>query len=284
MANVYNPADSYELDIQDVEYLRKGETQLARIYQPKGTGPYPTLLYLHGGAWTNNDRTTNPGVPRAVAESGVLVVAIDFRQGASGPYPASSADINYAIRWLKVHAGEYQGRTDAIGCIGSSSGGHLTLLAAMRPRDPRYCAIPLAEAPRLDATLAYGISAMGVLDPFARYTLVKNAGNAELVQRHDDYFGNDETQKEASPVLMLERGEPFERTPVLIVQGTADTASPKPMVESFERMYRAAGGAIEVAMFEGMPHGIWDWTESQRAAGIAAMMRFIAKRVSAVAV
>jgi acetyl esterase/lipase len=281
---VYDPNHSCELDISDVEFLRNGnEPQLARAYRPRVSGPAPTLLYLHGGAWTSNDRTTNPGVPRAVAESGVLVVAIDFRQGASGPYPASSADINYAIRWLKLHGAEYGGSPEAIGCMGASSGGHLTLLAAMRPRDTRYSAIPLPEAPRLDATLAYGISALGVLDPYARYLMAKSAANAELVARHDDYFGNDETQKEASPVLILERGEPFIRTPVLIVQGSADTASPPQMVRHFEQMYRSAGGAIEVAMFEGMPHGIWDWTASDRAAAVASIKRFIAGKVSTVA-
>jgi acetyl esterase/lipase len=280
---VYNSNQTCELDISDVEYLRNGgAAQLARVYKPNSSGPVPTLLYLHGGAWTSNDRTTNPGVPQAVAASGVLVVAIDFRQGAGGPYPASSADVNYAIRWLKFRASEFGGATDAIGCMGSSSGGHLTLLAAMRPNDSRYCAIPLNEAPQLDATLAYGISALGVLDPYARYTMVKNAGNTELVQRHDDYFGNDETQKEASPVLMLERGESFTHTPVLVVQGSADTASLPAMVESFERMYRAGGGEIEVAMFEGMPHGIWDWSETEREAAIGRIKGFIAAHVSKV--
>jgi acetyl esterase/lipase len=281
---VYDPAHSCEIDISDVEYLRHGgEPQLARIYKPKVGAPAPTLLYLHGGAWTSNDRTTNPGVPKAVAESGVLVIAIDFRQGASGPYPASSADINYAIRWLKLRAGDFGGSTEAIGCMGASSGGHLTLLAAMHPRDPRYGAIPLPEAPQLDASLAYGISALGVLDPYARYLMAKNAANAELVGRHDDYFGNDETQKEASPVLLLERGEQFTHTPVLIVQGSADTASPPQMVRHFEEMYRAAGGEIQVAMFEGMPHGIWDWSESEREAAVTSIKRFIAAQVSKVA-
>jgi acetyl esterase len=281
---LYDPSNSCEIDIRDVEFLHNdGESQLARIYRPRVPSPTPTLLYLHGGAWTSNDRTTNPGVPRAVAESGVLVVAIDFRQGASGPYPASSADINYAIRWLKLHAGEFGGSTDAIGCMGASSGGHLTLLAAMRPGDARYCAISLPEAPQIDATLAYGISALGVLDPYARYLGAKNAGNAELTGRHDDYFGNDETQKEASPVLALARGEQFTHTPVLIVQGTADTASPPEMVRHFEQMYRAAGGEVEVAMFEGMPHGIWDWAENDRAEAVNSIKRFIATHVSEVA-
>src|SRR6476646_1538627 len=155
MADV-GPSNRYELDIKDVDYLHDGGLTLqARIYQPRGSGPFPALVYLHGGAWSSNDRTTNPGVPRGVAETGVVVCSIDFRQGGENPFPSSMIDLNFAIRWLKVHAPDFNGLPNHVGCMGSSSGGHLTLLAAMRPRDPRYALLPFAEAPRVDATLAY---------------------------------------------------------------------------------------------------------------------------------
>ena len=90
-------------------------------------------------------------------------------------------DLNYAIRWLKVHAPDFNGLPDHVGCMGSSSGGHLTLLAAMRPHDPRYAVLPFGEAQQVDATLAYAISCMGVIDPYARYLNAKNDGNEGMV-------------------------------------------------------------------------------------------------------
>ena len=76
-----------------------------------------------------------------------VVAALDFRMPPVAGYPASLADINYATRWLKSRAGEYKARADRIGMIGISSGGHQAMLAAMRPRDKRYAAIPLAGIP-----------------------------------------------------------------------------------------------------------------------------------------
>jgi len=280
---IYEPNKTYEIDIHDVEYLREGDTVLqARIYEPKAPGPLPAIVYLHGGAWTSNDRTTNPAVPRGIAESGVLVCSLDFRQGADGPYPASSADINYAIRWLKLHAGDYNAVPETIGCAGSSSGGHLSLLAAMRPDDPRYTRIVLEEAPQIDASLAYAISCTGVLDPWARYVGAKREGNAAMVARHDDYFRSDEAQQECSPVLILERGEQVQLPPALVVQGTADTTSPPQMVGYFASLYQSAGGQLEVAQFEGMPHTFWDWPPEQAQAAIGRIKEFIADRVAAV--
>jgi acetyl esterase len=281
---VYDPSRNYDLDIHDVEYLRDGDAVLqARIYQPKGSGPFPALVYLHGGAWSSNDRTTNPAVPEGVAMSGVVVCSLDFRQGAEGPYPASSADINYGIRWLKANALQFNALPETVGCMGSSSGGHLTLLAGMRPADPRYTRLPLSAAPALDAVLAFAISCSGVLDPWARYLGAKRDGNTGMVARHDAYFLNDEAQRESSPVLILERGENVRLTPTLIVQGTADTTSPKPMVEHFAAMFRAAGGSVDVAFFEDMPHAFYEWPQAEAQNGIARIKSFISDRVAAVA-
>ena len=82
---------------------------------------------------------------RALAASGVLVVAIDMTLAPEAPYPACVQDANYGVRWLKSKAASWNGDPSKIGVYGSSSGGHVAELLAMRPRDPRYNAIPLAR-------------------------------------------------------------------------------------------------------------------------------------------
>lgn len=92
--------NQFEVDVRDVEYQRQaGRPWLARIYQPKGTGPFPTIIDVHGGAWHNGDRTNNTGIDQALAANGMVVAAIDFRQPPEAGYPASICDVNLAVRW-----------------------------------------------------------------------------------------------------------------------------------------------------------------------------------------
>src|SRR5688572_6416793 len=93
----YNPAGKFEIKVSEVEVRRNkaGRMLMARVYQPVGAGPFPTVLDLHGGAWNGKDRTAEEPMDRALAGSGVLVVAIDLTLAPEAPYPASVQDANY---------------------------------------------------------------------------------------------------------------------------------------------------------------------------------------------
>src|SRR4051794_27559595 len=151
----YDPAARFEVTVTEVELRRNnaGRMLMARIYRPNGAGPFPTLLDLHGGAWNTKDRRAEEPMDRAIAASGVLVAAIDLTLAPEAPYPACVQDANYGVRWLKSKAAAWNGDPAKIGVYASSSGGHVAELLAMRPRDPRYNAIPLRAAPGVDATV-----------------------------------------------------------------------------------------------------------------------------------
>ena len=87
---VYDPAAKLEITVSEVEMRRNsaGRMLKARIYQPKGAGPFPSVLDLHGGAWNAKDRAAEEPMDRAIASSGVLVVAIDMTLAKEAPYPA----------------------------------------------------------------------------------------------------------------------------------------------------------------------------------------------------
>jgi acetyl esterase/lipase len=219
----YDPRAVFEVRWRDVEYRHDGtQSWLARVYEPQGPGPLPAIVKLHGGAWNRDDRTQNAFLDEALAAAGLVVASIDFRLGTQAPYPASMADINYATRWLKAHAADFNGSAEGVGGVGHSSGGHQIMLSAMRPRDPRYAALPLADAPEVDASLAYVILAGPVIDPYSRYLLAKEKGRQELVASHDRYFQDEATMKEASPQFILERGEAVELPPALFLHGADD--------------------------------------------------------------
>ncbi len=126
----YDPAAKFEVTVSEVEMRRNsaGRMLMARIYQPKGAGPFPPVLDLHGGAWNAKDRHAEEPMDRAIASSGVLVVAIDLTWAKEAPYPASIQDANYGVRWLKSKAATWNGNPSKLGIYGSSSGGHVAEL------------------------------------------------------------------------------------------------------------------------------------------------------------
>jgi acetyl esterase/lipase len=257
MTTRYDPAAHYEFKSWDLEFRRiPSRTLLARVYQPQGAGPFPALLDLHGGAWNDKDRFANQPMCEALAQSGVLVVAIDLTLGHEAPYPASVQDANYGVRWLKAMAREWKGDPATVGVLGSSSGGHVAQLLGMRPRDPRYNALPLAGPPQIDAAVHYVATRSPISDPFQRYKNAESRGRSEMMQKSKTYFNPWETIFEANPQQILDRKEAVSLPPLLIMQGALDDNVLPGFQEKFAASYRAAGGSCELEVFEGCGH-IW---------------------------
>jgi acetyl esterase len=283
MATMLATDARHSVEIEDVEYQRQGgRALLARLYRPSGAGPFPATLQVHGGAWVNKDRTDNDYIAKALAASGILVASIDFRMPPEARYPASLADINLATRWLKARAERYGSRPDWVGSFGTSSGGHQVLLAALRPEDPRYRALPLAEAPEVDARLAFVISGWGVLDPLLRYHVAKEVANKELVSNHDSYWGSEAAMSDGSPPAILERGERVHLPPALVFQGDADEWVPTEVARRLVEGWRKAGGEIELVLYPGQKHGFITGKPDAPYApkALAAMQAFIRKHAS----
>jgi acetyl esterase/lipase len=254
MAEVAVPA-RFEVETRDIEFYRHGDVPLlARLYRPKGDGPFPALIDVHGGAWAGGDRLNNAPLDEALAKSGIVVLAIDFRMPPQYRYPNSIADIHYAIRWLKAHAAEFGSRRDLVSALGTSSGGHQLLLAVLQPNDPRYAALPFAEAPGEDASLPYVVLCWPISDPLARYRMVKETGNTGLVASHDAYWASEAEMAEGNPQLILDRGEAGTLPPAIVVQGTGDNNVTPDMADRFAVAYRGRGGSLELHKFDGQPH------------------------------
>jgi len=257
---------SYEVRVEDVEYLRHGGAPLlARLYRPQGVGPFPIIVELHGGAWCRSDRLADKVIHEPLAKSGVIVAALDWRQPPVAPYPASFQDIHYAIRWLKARATELGSRPDMVGSMGNSSGGHQAMLLAMRPFDSRYGALPLpAGSPAADATVRCVIMTSPVIDPLGRYRYAKDIEAKgkpyplavdELLPCHDAYWKTEAAMDEGCPARALEQGERVQLSPVLYLQGTEDLAHPRPHLDRFVAAYRKAGGVVDLELFDGEGQG-----------------------------
>ena len=253
-----------EFATEEIEYLRHGDQPLMlTLRRPSGAGPFPVVVDIHGGAWNQSDRFSCQMRDEMLAQAGIAAAALDFRQGATG-YPSSLVDINYAIRWLKSHAEELRLDAARVGLAGASSGGQLAMISAMRPCDARYAAHPL-EPPNAahDASVrCIGLIAP-VINPLSRYrnalqrrkTPNPPAWSERLPQSHETYWKTEDNMAEASPVLVLARGESVEMPPAIYIQRQpdevhvyvdpdfdGDLTEPERFVES----YRSAGGEIEL--------------------------------------
>jgi acetyl esterase len=256
--NVVAAPPIYEVAAEDIEYLRIGDVSLlARLYRPRGAGPFPAVVGVHGGAWTSGDRLNNAILDQAVAAAGAVVLALDFRLAPQFPYPASVADINFGIRWLKTNAPRFGSRADWVGAVASSSGGHQMLLNVLRPRDARYAAMSTPEIAGVDAAVLYVVACWPIADPLARYRMAQARGIERLVKSHDDFFGSEAAMSEGNPQLILERGELAhgeKLPPLLVLQGTNDDNVTPDMAAKFVAAWRAAGGRAAVEFFDGTPH------------------------------
>ncbi len=275
----YDPEAAYDLEAFDRTYRTgDGEDWPVRIYRPRGEGPFPVLIDVHGGAWTRGNYLNNENIVRALAATGVLVMALEFRQSPH-TYPAQVQDVNYGTRWAKTHAAEFNGDPDNVGGLGTSSGGHSMMLSALRYDDPRYSAEPVPGGEAKSAALRYVIAGWPVLDSHARYLYAKEAGIARLMESSESYFPDEAAMREGSPQQSLERGEHGALPPLLILQGTADDNVPLEISERFVATYEEKGGEVERVLFPGMPHAFAQKPGPETDRAIALMKTFLAEQV-----
>ena len=281
MKPTYDPDAKFDLDVTEQEFRRTagGRTLKVRVYRPRGAGPFPMLLDLHGGAWNNKDRLANETMDRAVAGSGVLVAAIDLTLAPEAPYPASVQDANYGVRWLKSRAPQWGGDPASLGILGSSTGGHIAMLVGMRPRDPRYSALPVTGGSAIDATVAYVATRSPISDPYARFQQAEKMKRQHMVENTKKWFVPWDTIYEANPQQMLDRREKVALPPLLIMQGALDDNVLPAFQEKFAASYRAAGGDCQLEVFEGCEH-LWIDTPGPQTDRAHAMVKaFIARHM-----
>ena len=283
----FNTENDYDVKTQDVEYRSVDGTDLmATVYQPQGPGPFPLLIDIHGGGWGKYERLRDAGVDAELASCGIVVAALDFRLNGQAPHPAAIGDINYGIRWFKAHAAEFNASADVVGTIGYSSGGHQSVMCALRPDYGPYVtdAVYDDNGQEVDATLTYAIACGCIFDVVA----------VMLGTTHDEYdhyglyeyFGKIEGVRSESPIHILERGEKVRHTPLLIVQAGADLLSGGRVSDatSFASAYAASGANVELAIMPGASHifinpGLVERSEAM-VRGLAIVKGYIARQLS----
>jgi acetyl esterase/lipase len=110
----------------------------ARIYTPEGAGPFPVIVYYHGGGWVIANKQVYDGGARGLAKSAnAVVVSVDYRQGPENKFPAAHDDAVAAYRWALANAASIKGDPKRVALAGESAGGNLAVATAMAARDQK---------------------------------------------------------------------------------------------------------------------------------------------------
>jgi len=278
----YNPNDHFKLKIFDVNFRisEQGRQLMARVYQPVGSGPFPVILDLHGGAWNNKDRLAEAPMDQAIAASGVLVVAIDLTRAGEAPYPAAIQDAAYGIRWIKARAQEWGGDSVTLGLYGSSSGGHIAEFLGMIPNNTLYNALAQKEFRDSNTLVNYIITRSPISNTEARYENAVNRKRESMINNNLNFFKPWETISLANPQKILERKEFTRLPPLLIMQGEMDdNVLPKDQ-QYFAKSYQQAGGQCQYVVFKDSEHE-WVAKESEQTTQAREIAKaFIAKQLS----
>ena len=123
----------------DVQYGTLPE-QKVDVYLPdEGDGPFPLIIYVHGGGWSMG--TKREGALPCIIDAikyGYAVISVDYRLAPGVKFPEFLFDVKTAVRWARANAKEYRFDPDRFGMVGDSAGGHLTLMVGFTAGHPEY--------------------------------------------------------------------------------------------------------------------------------------------------
>lgn len=205
----------------DVPYCTPADSlQKMDVYFPDSGGPWPALVYVHGGSWIHGDKSEALMFAREMASQGYLVVSIDYRLYPAGTFPAMIQDVKCAIRFLRANSGQYNLDPARIAAIGPSAGGHLvSLLGTSDPSAGWDVGEHLDQSSRVQAVIAMA----AVTDLTQRFP------NADIETMKLIGFGEHNILL-ASPINHVTADDP----PFLLIHGDRDTVVP---VEQSQLMY-----------------------------------------------
>jgi len=155
-----------------------------RIYTPKGDGPFPVILYIHGGGWVFANLDTYDSSPRALANAaGAVVVSTHYRQAPEHPFPASHEDTFAAYKWVREKARSINGDPRRIAVAGESAGGNMAAAICLMARE-RNVPLPVHQL------LVYPVVGTDTTTP----SFIENANAKPLNTALMEWFGKHELQ------------------------------------------------------------------------------------------
>lgn len=220
------------------------------VYRRRGGESYPSLLYLHGGAWVAGHRRLSHFMLHRFAAAGWTTFAASYRLGPRFPLPAALEDAKAAVAFIGQHGSRLGAQAGRPIVWGESAGGHLAALVALTAGAPRWQ--PGFE--EADTFVRGAVLFSPVSDLLGAFSGDGPPGLRPLLEHlavRRPFSQNGELYRALDPMSCQVRDLP----PVLLVHGTADALVPSAMSRRFAQRILDAGGEARVVEVPGMPHG-----------------------------
>jgi acetyl esterase len=218
-----------------------------RIYTPEGKGPFPILLYLHGGGWTVGSLDTHDDLCRSLCHrAGCTVVSVAYRLSPEVKFPGPLEDCYAALEWCAAHGKDLGGDPKRIAVAGDSAGGHLSACLALYARDKK--GPPLVYQVLIYPVINYGFDTASYHQSATGYGLTRD----RMIHYWHNYLRSPE-DAESPHACPLRAKDLTGLPPALII--TAEFDPLRDDGEAYAARLKHSGVAVECVRYLDMNHG-----------------------------
>lgn len=227
-----------------------GSTQDLDLYVPAGKGPFPVILWMHGGSWHSGNKESCGFV--SFIFSGFAVASVNYRLTGDAPFPAQIEDVFSALEWIRVNSGQYNLDPDKIGVMGYSAGALLAALVVQTEVTGEFVNSS-GRFPRVKAAAVWaGVSDLNrETGDWPKSSFIWNPQDTFNKTFFQGGVNDPKTAKRASPMSYVRPGLP----PIIIVHGEKDEIVPQGHAISFSEALAKEGNKVSLLLEAGKGHG-----------------------------
>jgi len=249
------PAESRTPTQDGIQYgTADGQPLTMDYYAPKGAGPHPIAIIIHGGGYHGGDSKAGSEAYIAdfLAPAGYAVFSVNYRLAPKYPYPYMVYDVQRAVRYIRYHAHDWDADPNKIALVGGSAGGYLSNMVGLLNAP--------ANSHATDPIDRVSAQAQAVVSLYAQSSFQFVPLNADVHRFLDPFIvqkGLNEAIREASPITYVSKHSP----PFLEILGDQDEYIPMSEATNLQTALHAVKVRCDIIVIPGGKHGTGGWNK-----------------------